>query len=256
MNTKIIIATHKPYWMPDDDMYLPLHVGREGKADINFQGDDTGENISAKNPNYCELTGVYWAWKNLKADYIGLAHYRRHFSVKVNKDKKQSVLTKSQLDELLSSTDVVLPKKRKYYIETIYNHYSHTFDGTQLDKTREIINCKYPDYIDAFDEVMNSRSAHMFNMFIMKKELFDSYCEWLFDILFELENEIDLSEMSAFDARLFGRVSERLLDVWLIKNKITYKEIEHMHMEPINWWKKGTGFLKAKVFHKKYSVSW
>lgn len=256
MNAKIIVATHKPYWMPEDDIYLPLHVGKAVKADIKLQGDDTGDNISIKNPNYCELTGLYWAWKNLNAEYIGLAHYRRHFSVKVKKDKKQSVLTKSQLNELLSLTNVVLPKKRNYYIETIYSHYAHTFDETHLDKTKEIIKLKYPDYLESFDTVMNSRSAHMFNMLIMKKELFDSYCEWLFDILFELENKIDMSGMSAFDARLFGRVSEMLLDVWLIKNNIQYKEIKHIYMESINWWKKGTGFLKAKVFHQKYSASW
>ena len=80
MNIKILVATHKPYWMPDDDVYLPIHVGKAGQKDIGFIGDDTGENISYKNANYCELTGMYWAWKNLQADYIGLCHYRRYFT--------------------------------------------------------------------------------------------------------------------------------------------------------------------------------
>lgn len=255
MNIKIIVATHKNYWMPQDEIYLPLHVGHAGKEDIGLQGDDTGDNISEKNPYYCELTGLYWAWKNLDAEYIGLAHYRRHFSVKVKKDKKASVLTKEQLEHLLKSNDVVLPKKRKYYIETIYSHYAHTADGSHLDKTREIISQKCPDYLDAFDKVMSSTGAHMFNMFIMKKSLADNYCEWLFDILFELEKRIDISGMSAFDARLFGRVSEMLLDVWITKNNIPYKEIKHMHMEPINWGKKIGGFLAAKFAGKKYTKS-
>ena len=83
---KIVVATHKKYEMPKDGMYLPLHVGAEGKKDSNgnaldlgYQKDNTGENISKKNASYCELTGLYWAWKNLKDDYIGLEHYRRHF---------------------------------------------------------------------------------------------------------------------------------------------------------------------------------
>ena len=80
MDIKILVAVHKPYWMPADDVYLPLHVGKSGKEDIGFAGDDTGENISHKNANYCELTGLYWAWKNLAADYIGLCHYRRYFT--------------------------------------------------------------------------------------------------------------------------------------------------------------------------------
>ena len=65
MDIKIIVATHKKYWMPSDDIYLPVHVGKKGKTDLGYQGDDTGDNISDKNTNYCELTGLYWAWKNL-----------------------------------------------------------------------------------------------------------------------------------------------------------------------------------------------
>ena len=151
---------------------------------------------------------------------------------------------------------MVLPKRRNYYVETIYSHYAHTFDGSHLDKTRSIIEKKCPEYLNSFDKVMKSRGAHMFNMFIMKKELADKYCEWLFDILFELEKVIDTSGMTAFEARLFGRVSEMLLDVWIEKNGIKYKEIRYVHMEPVNWWKKILGFLKAKFGKSKYSASW
>lgn len=256
MNIRVIVATHKPYWMPSDDIYLPLHVGKAGKPDIGFVGDDTGDNISEKNPNFCELTGLYWAWKNLDADYIGLAHYRRYFSVKRKKNKFESVLTRQQLEKILETTDVVLPKRRNYYIETIYSHYAHTFDGSQLDETRLIIEKKSPEYITAFDKVMKSRGAHMFNMIIMKKELLNEYCTWLFDILFELEKQIDTSGMTPFEARLFGRVGERLLDVWINKNHIPYKEIGYIHMESVNWGKKISGFLKAKLFKVKYEKSW
>ena len=79
---KILVATHKKYLMPTDDIYIPIQVGAEGKEDLGFQKDNEGDNISAKNPFYCELTGMYWAWKNLNADYIGLVHYRRHFASK------------------------------------------------------------------------------------------------------------------------------------------------------------------------------
>lgn len=82
LDIKIIIAAHKKYRMPQDDIYIPLHVGAEGKESIGYQGDNTGENISKLNPYFCELTGMYWMWKNLKADYLGLAHYRRHFCLR------------------------------------------------------------------------------------------------------------------------------------------------------------------------------
>ena len=73
MDIKILVATHKKYDMPSEDIYLPIHVGREGKEDLGYQGDNQGENISLKNSNYCELTGLYWAWKNLQCDVIGLS---------------------------------------------------------------------------------------------------------------------------------------------------------------------------------------
>ena len=124
-NIKIIVATHKKYEMPEDNMYIPVQVGKEGKQDLGYTPDNTGENISLKNPYYCELTGLYWAWKNLDAEYIGLVHYRRYFSNKtiLTKDIKQR-LTKissiNEIDRMLENTDIILPKKRKYYIEDLY----------------------------------------------------------------------------------------------------------------------------------------
>ena len=79
MNIKILVATHKKYDMPTERIYLPIHVGKAGKESLGYQGDDIGDNISWKNTSYCELTGVYWGWKNLQCDYIGLCHYRRYF---------------------------------------------------------------------------------------------------------------------------------------------------------------------------------
>ena len=191
MNIKVIVATHKKYEMPEDSLYLPVHVGREGKEDLGYVGDNTGDNISSKNPSYCELTGLYWAWKNLDTDYIGLAHYRRHFTLKKREQQKKlglmgSVLTKAEVEPLLEEYKILVPKKRKYYIETLYSHYEHTHYKEHLDVTREIISEMYPEYVFDFDKVMKQTSGYMFNMYIMEKKLSDTYCQWLFSILFEL----------------------------------------------------------------------
>lgn len=82
MEIKVIIAAHKQYPMPDKDCYLPVQVGRALHPDVGYIPDNTGDNISEKNPYYCELTGLYWAWKNLPADVIGLVHYRRYMGKK------------------------------------------------------------------------------------------------------------------------------------------------------------------------------
>lgn len=246
--------------MPKDEIYLPLHVGREGKDDLGYTGDNTGDNISLKNPSYCELTGLYWAWKNLEADYVGLAHYRRHFTVKSRSQQKKlgmmnSVLTGEELEPLLKKYRILVPKKRNYYIETLYSHYEHTHYKEHLDITREIIAEMYPDYLEEFDKVMKQRGGYMFNMYIMEKQLSDEYCQWLFSILFELENRLQDKEYSFFQGRFYGRVSEIIFNVWLMHQNIPYGEVPYMHMEKINWWKKGTAFIKAKLFGKRYEGS-
>ena len=260
---KVVIASHKKYMMPRDDLYLPLEVGVDfhGRK-TDYQGDNEGVNISKKNDGFSELTGLYWAWKNLKADYKGLVHYRRYFSMDKFKfgDAKQrlkKVLTKKQAIELLGESDVILPKKRNYLIENLYDHYVHTMHKEPLDLTGKIIKEKYPKYYKEFLNLHNRKTAHMFNMMIMKKEIFDDYCNWLFDILFELERQVKKEglEYSGFHARFYGRVSELLLDVYIRTNKIEYKEVPVISIEPVNWIKKGGSFLKAKFFGKKYEES-
>lgn len=262
VSAKIIIATHKQYNFPSDKIYLPLHVGKADKKDLGLMGDDTGENISFKNGEYCELTGLYWAWKNLTEDYIGLVHYRRHFSNsnKSKKNKFENILTELELSRLIPHYDVLVPKKRKYYIETLYSHYKHTHYKEHLDYTRNILVLNFPDYVSSYDKIVNKTSGYMFNMFIMRKELVDEYCRWLFSVLLELEELIDSTSLTPFHRRFYGRVSEILFNVWLENKKITspsikIKEINHIHMDKINWFKKGISFLRAKFSNKKYQGS-
>lgn len=248
MDIKIIVATHKKYWMPSDSMYLPVHVGAKGKESIGYQRDDEGDNISEKNANYCELTGLYWAWKNLDADYVGLAHYRRHFSNRnKSSDKTRRVITKGELEEKLKKTDVLLPTPRNYWIESNYSQYVHAHHAIDLDTTKQILEEKYPEYLTAWDECMKKTSGHRFNMFIMKRDKFDAYCKWMFDVLFELENRLDISSYNKNDSRVFGFVSERLLDIWIQTNNVDYMNTSYIFMEKQNWLKKGSSFLMRKL---------
>lgn len=265
---KVVIATHKKYQMPLDELYIPLHVGAAGKTDadgrpldLGYIKDNTGDNISEFNSSFCELTGLYWAWKNLDSDYIGLVHYRRHFSMK-KKFGFDNVLTLSELQPYLGNIKIFVPNKRRYFIETLYSHYQHTHYAIQLDETRKIIAQKHPDYLSSYDKVLKQTYGYMFNMMIMDIELLNDYCEWLFDILFELKNRINMPELSSFQGRFYGRVSEIIFNVWLDNkirsgqlNKKQIKEIPCIHMEKINWWKKGKAFLDAKFWGKRYEGS-
>lgn len=269
---KIIVATHKSYAMPTDKMYLPLHVGAEGKfdkqgkpLDFGFQKDNTGDNISAKNACFGTQTALYWAWKNVDAGYIGLVHYRRHFlgkKIKKGDRLQDCVITEKQLTPMLGKYKVFVPKKRHYYIETIYSHYSHTMTGgaDQLDTVRKIIQEISPEYLNAFDRFMKQRSGYVFNMMIVEQTLFKDYCAWLFPVLFELEKRLDTSVYNDFDNRYAGRVSERLFNVWILRKletgELKKNEIQELpYNEEVNWFKKVSSFIGAKIFKKKYGAS-
>jgi hypothetical protein len=246
---KILVACHKPYWTPKDPVYCPIHVGAAGKESIGFPGDDTGDNISEKNPYYCELTGLYWAWKNLDADYIGLCHYRRYFTQKEEhtiEGKRREILGAADWEALLSVHPVIVPGRRKYYIETNRSHYNHAHPAVGLDETEAVIHEKYPECDTAFRAVMQKTSAHMFNMFVMRRDYYVAYMAWLFDVLFELEHRVDITGWDTFQQRIYGFVSELLLDVWLETNKIPYAEQNVSFIEKQNWVKKGGLFLKRK----------
>lgn len=256
--------------MPNSDMYIPLHVGAQGKTnpdgtplDLGFRKDNTGDNISEKNPYYCELTGLYYAWKNIDADYLGLVHYRRYFAGKTkSKDPFLRIATKQELEKIFETCRIVVPKKRNYYIETLYSHYAHTHYAKHLDIVRGILSKQYPEYVPSFDRVMKQTSGYMFNMMVMERPLLNAYCEWLFTILSALEKEVDTEGLSAFQSRFYGRVSEIIWNVWLdyqLQSKTIKKqeicELPFIYMEKVNWLKKGVSFLKAKLFHKKYDSS-
>ena len=158
---------------------------------------------------------------------------------------------------MLDDSDIILPNLRKYYIENLYDHYTHTLFAEPLDMAGEIIQERFPKYHKEFLNLHKRKSAHMFNMMIMKREVLNDYCEWLFAILFELEKRVNTKglQYDAFHGRFYGRISELLLDVFLRTNGLKYKEVKAVSIEPVNWIKKGGSFVKAKVTGRKYEES-
>lgn len=254
MTTEVYVISHKKYKMPQDKIYCPLQVGKAPQI-TGYLRDDSGENIALKNPNYCELTGQYWAWKNRQADVKGLVHYRRLFTNGQNpygskESKYNKLLDEETLATLLQQYDLILPKKRNYYIETLWSHYEHSHNIEGLEVTREVIAEKCPAYLSAFEQVMKRKKAHMFNMMIAKSEIFDEYSAWLFDILFEVEKRVDISGYSPYEARIFGYISELLLDVWIEVNRPKYCELPVAFIEGQNYLVKGANMIQRKLTGK------
>lgn len=246
---KIYVAMHKPYRNPEDPLYVPLQVGAAGHSSFCLTRDDLGKNISEKNNNFCELTALYWMRYNSAADVLGLVHYRRYFASKypTHRNKWQNILGSDELETIMKSVDLVLPRKRNYVIETTYSHYAHAHHEKDLHIVRAVIHEQCPEYLPAFDVVMGKRAGHRFNMFIMKQNALQDYCDWLFPILFELERRIDISDYDEYNKRVFGFIGERLLDVWLMNRDYTYAERKVLEIEKTNWIKKGSRFVWRKM---------
>lgn len=250
LHIQIAVATHKSYWIPPDACYLPLHVGKalHPELDLGIATDATGENISAKNASYCELTALYWLWKNVHADVKGLVHYRRHFTHgHPLLAKRAAVLTESDWQAMFRTTDIVVPTWREYYIETNQSHYIHAHYARDLAQLRRTLRTLHPTAVPFFDVQMKRTHAHMFNMMVMREELFDAYCAWLFPVLADVERHTDLTGYDPFQRRVYGFLAELLLDVWLDTNGHAYTECPVTFMERQNWLKKGGAFLWRKL---------
>lgn len=249
MKQTIIIAAHKPYWMPKDTAYLPLLVGAAAQKGsmLVWQRDDEGNNISIKNPTFCELTGHYWLWKNVDADIYGLCHYRRYFGHIGYGGPYKRILSGSEVATLMQGYDLIVPKKRHYWIETNFSQYAHAHHKRDLEVTQQILGEQHPEYLSDWNVVMARRSGHRFNMFIMRRRPFEEYSEWLFGTLFELERRLDISGYTCRDKRVFGYVAERLLDVWLNHQSLRVKECPVIHLERQHWLRKCSMFLGRKL---------
>lgn len=226
-NIKIYIATHKKAKLPKMDGYIPIQVGSDLHEDLGYIKDNTGDNISRRNPNFCELTALYWIWKNEKdTDIIGLSHYRRYFFNNKKNNDFDNILSIEKIDKILDKKDIILPKKLKFgRKKTVKSQYYESHHTNDLLKCMEISDKLYPNYSRSFRKVLKRKYLYAFNMFIMKKEDFDSYMEWLFSIFSELEKEIDLEKYDSYNQRVFGFLSERLFNVWVLNNKLKIKEI-------------------------------
>lgn len=219
MSVKIFIMTHKPFLPPKDSMYVPLQVGRAIAEDLGFSGDNTGDSISKLNPYFCELTGMYWIWKNYSAaDFIGICHYRRYLL-----NENGTIFTEEQLKKVLANYDIVTTKLLTlpcpYYEGFKENH--HIKD---LVTAGDVLREKYPAYWDTFHQLVHGTHTYFGNIFITSKEHYDRYCSWLFDILFEVQKRTDFTGYNDYHKRLFGFLSEFLQTVWISYHNLSVYE--------------------------------
>lgn len=204
--------------------------------------DNTGQNISDKNDYYCELTALYWAWKNYQElgnpDYIGLMHYRRHFIFNDNQFPMhpKGFIVFPRLDEqyklkcslndrdmmgVIEKYDLIIPYN--VHVGKVYEQFKEVHDVKYYDMALEILKDKFPEYAPICDEYNDSEEFYAFCMAIYKKDIFFRYAEWIFDILFELFPKIDFRGYTTEESRIVGYIGERLTGIFF--KKLFYENV-------------------------------
>jgi hypothetical protein len=276
---KIFVCYHKPFDMLSDrSTFIPIHAGRAlgtgspfhvgdglkvGLAKNvsisddeyrwmldNTTGDDAGDNISLQNRSYCELTAVYWLWKNYaqldELDYIGFMHYRRHFIFKTNYhltiferirrlfSKSRSFVRVASMDsgyeekfgldaptvrKAIAGYDVVVPAPQNL-LTTVYTNFKLNQKIEYLDTALEVLREKYPQYTDVAQTCMRSSSAHWGNMFVMRPAAFKEYCDFVFSIMQETEKRISgVMDHSSLKSAHAAYIIERMWIIWIAYQK-------------------------------------
>jgi hypothetical protein len=259
MDIKILVAHHKAGFIYKDNIHEPIHVGKElSEIDLGILGDNTFENISNLNPFYCELTATYWAWKNVKTDYVGICHYRRYFyrtdfsnffskrrlayfyyylkSVFFEKSIQcfffnQHEIQNNQKDEFINRFSIwleneIITKKTKIFAlkpvvhlnKNNLDHYNNEIGVFYMLQLDEIIKTNFLEYYPFFVDSLNSRELHYANMIIMDKFYYNEYCMFLFGVL-EKHFELNQSESKNDYSRVSGYIGEILTNTYLLKKK-------------------------------------
>lgn len=251
MNARIYVCAHKPentLLKLTDPMYIPIHCGKaifkesERTGYLPELGDNTGDNISEKNPYYCELTGMYWAWKNDDSepdDIIGLNHYRRYFNEPDSGGMK--LITKEAIENILNSYDFIVSGPStdnqynyvKFGEKTAYENYKECHHQESMDYALTGVKRMFSKIAGRFEyEVKHSGAMCLCNLFITKKKYFDEYSKFLFPILFFVETKIIETKKSLNQyLREFGYLSERLFRPWLIATGHSGKQIGEVNWE-------------------------
>lgn len=259
-NIKIFTSYHKKCELLKNKYFVPIQVGTalHGAVYEDSLHDNTGDNISEKNPQYCELTAQYWAWKNADADYYGFFHYRRYLSfnkkVQYESDVWGNVCEPYFCDELkqkygwdeetiqkvVEQYDLILPNEKNistmpHMGRNMREQYTaeQTLHEEDLKIMLDVIKEKYPDFLKYATQYESGCKTYFNNMFIMKKEIFEAYSEWLFDILQECVERGNYADYSTEALRTPGHLAERLLNIYVLYLKDTRKDLRYTELQTV-----------------------
>lgn len=261
VSVKILVTYKNKHKVLKSDIITPIQTGR-AIADEIFEemiGDDTGDNISKDNPKYNELSAQYWAWKNYdklgNPDYIGFMHYRRHFLFNNEKvrplerwlpnsswylfesvdNEYKEYLNDEDIKNTVKGYDCIIPHiydYTNYFHKNLVEDFQNLLDQKiehfhlMIDTVKKL----FSDYAETAENIRNGHEKYIANMFIMKKEMFNEYCNFLFSIESEIDKKVNSKYFSENESRFLGFLGEILLTIFIKQKqkekKYKIKEID------------------------------
>lgn len=258
---QLFVSCHKTFPVPRNTLLHPIHVGAALSADsiAEFLRDDTGENISTLNRRYCELTGQYWVWKNVEADYCGFFHYRRYLYPDMAVRRPyiiRSAPTEVELEhlgfrefpQLIEQYDLIAPIGEDMHISVREHYASAPFHHTKdLALTEEIVRELYPAFVPAMEQYLGGSVCFFGNIFIMAKPVLDDYCRWLFAVLAEFDHCADVTDYDPQELRVDGYLAERLFGIYYThrRGELRTLELPRVHFEQDDRLRRKQEFINA-----------
>lgn len=268
---KIFVGYYKPNVIFQSDVFQPILTAKFDWNPKNLIKDDTGINIAHKNSNYGELSGHYWVWKNFlqstDAEYIGFCHYRRFLDFNITKmesapfkpifrtkfERIFKKYTEENILKCIDGYDIILPNKI-FFQGIVYAQYLRWHPQDDMNFALRIIRKYYPNYVEDAMKTMGSHEMYSCLNFVMKKELFEEYAEWMFGVLQYLEVLTDWSKYTDYlDIRTPAYIAERFFNIW-IEHQIRVKNIKILNTSSFYIIGKGYGNVPPKVAIDKYNA--
>lgn len=227
---KIFVVEHKNLIKALPCPYYLIGVGNHPSlGSVNILRDKEGENISEKNPAYCELTALYWIWKNVTdQNVVGLCHYRRFFDfhsshilnykVIVRKSQELETFNLDVPENVLTAVEkgAVVVGRKHFYHESVYENLCRRRFAKPLQILEDIVKESGEEYYQSYKKLMyHSNGMYPYNMTLIRKDYFDEYCEWLFEVFFKWEKMVGGTSSYGRYPRMYGYLGERMFNIWL-----------------------------------------
>lgn len=243
---------YKPFHVPDISYIHPIHAGHALGNDFGIEGDDSGDHISALNPNWVEMTALYYIWKNYPKEgipYWGMVHYRRYLTTPIGwnpfkrierlpatEENFRKVLNpelETYIDRKLEEGYVLVPKADHMYKLkrwSVRQQYIRDHDADAWNLMEKAVKTQHPEYTRSFDRFAGGLDLFAFNIMIASWDFWNGYLSFLFPILREVQQHYTIRP-DPNQRRVFGFLAERLLNVYVLHQKWEHgQKVKHLQV--------------------------